>query len=134
MGIFDDIGNAFDPNKNGVANAFDPNKNGVAAAFDPNRNGVANALDPNKNGVANFFNNDIKNALEKTVLPIVLTPLKIVSKLPIIGGLISSIPGLNNLLGGSPGAPGAPPVAPGDSNPTLLYLGGGALVLLLLLK
>lgn len=123
MGIFDDIGNA-----------FDPNRNGVAAAFDPNRNGVAAALDPNRNGVANFFNNDVKNALEKTVLPIVLTPLKIASKLPIIGGLISSIPGLNTLLGSSPGAPGAPPVAPGGDDPTLLYLGGGALVLLLLLK
>jgi hypothetical protein len=34
--IWGDIGNAFDPNKNGVAKAFDPNQNGVAQAFAPN--------------------------------------------------------------------------------------------------
>ncbi len=35
--ILDDIGNAFNPKKNGVANAFDPQKNGVADAFDPQK-------------------------------------------------------------------------------------------------
>ena len=61
MGWEDDLRNAFDPNKNGVAKAFDPNQNGVAKAFDPNQNGVANAFenafDPNKNGIATAANN-----------------------------------------------------------------------------
>jgi hypothetical protein len=34
------VGDALDPNKNGVGDALDPNKNGVGDAFDPNKNGV----------------------------------------------------------------------------------------------
>jgi hypothetical protein len=35
VGIFDDIGRAFDPKRNGVAKAFDPKQNGVAKVFTP---------------------------------------------------------------------------------------------------
>lgn len=137
MGFLEDMNNAFDPNKNGVANAFDPNKNGVADAFDPNKNGVANALDPNKNGVANFFNNDVKNALEpigKTLLPLVMAPLKILGNLPVVGPMFSPL--FNMIPGFAPPRPGsgqpqsgAQPTAPDN---TVLLVGGGLLAILLL--
>ena len=78
MGLFDDIGRAFqdfgnqvnneviqpaqitlDPAKNGVTStftgAFDPNKNGTVDFFDPNKGKFNSAFDPNKNG----FNNEV---------------------------------------------------------------------------
>lgn len=58
MGLLDDINNAFDPKKNGVADAFDPNKNGVADAFKTAGDKLDQTFDPNKNNVANTFNND----------------------------------------------------------------------------
>jgi hypothetical protein len=71
MGFLEDMENAFDPNKNGVAQAFqpvvkalDPNQNGlnrvaspshILKALDPKLNGVADAFDPNKNGARRAF-------------------------------------------------------------------------------
>jgi len=79
-GWMDDIRNALDPNKNGVAKAFDPNQNGfndslkktendLGKVFDPNKNGLADSIkntenvlgkvfDPNKNGVAEAFSDN----------------------------------------------------------------------------
>ena len=128
MGIFDDIGNALDPNKNGVANAFDPN-----------RNGVANAFDPSRNGVNNFFNNDVRNGLENfgnRVLPLVTAPLQILGRLPVVGPLLSPlinlIPGLGTPRPGPGPAPG-PGTGTGTGAPDMtLLIGGGLLALLLL--
>jgi hypothetical protein len=70
--IFQDLADAFDPNRNGVADAFDPQKNGVADAFDPQKNGVADAFDPNKNGVAEFFNQPEEEEEEKSSMNLLL--------------------------------------------------------------
>ena len=72
MGLFDDIGRAFqdfgnqvnneviqpaqitlDPSKNGTVDFFDPNKGKFNSAFNPNKNGVSDAFNPNKNGFIN---------------------------------------------------------------------------------
>jgi hypothetical protein len=66
--IWGDIGNAFNPNKNGVAKAFDPNQNGVAKAFDPNQNGVAKAFAPN--GSAEQFGKQVASQLIHRGLPL----------------------------------------------------------------
>ena len=152
----------------------------IANAFDPNKNGFNRAFDPNQNGVANFFNNDVKNGLQKagelvvntaggainTATSMVGIPVKvpqlgstpglqqiaapIVGRIPIVGGIASG------LLGGAPqprqpgqlpqpgdpygpmvSAPdgfsqyGDPPPAPDN---TLLYAGGAALLLVMLMK
>jgi len=90
-----------------LGDALDPNKNGVANAFDPNKNGVANAFDPNKNGVANFFNNDVKNGiidlgkgagnLASTAVNTALTPVRLVGS---VAGV--NIPNIPMAGGGGP--------------------------------
>lgn len=111
----------------------------IANAFDPNKNGFNKAMDPNQNGVANFFNNDVKNGLQKagevivntaggainTATSMVGIPVRvpqlgstpglqqivapIIGRIPIVGGIASG------LLGGAPQPrqPGQMP-QPGD--------------------
>jgi hypothetical protein len=65
--ILDDIRNALDPNRNGVAKAFDPNQNGIAKAFDPNQNGIAREVNRQKREAedkVNQFTNSVNQSFQ----------------------------------------------------------------------
>ena len=87
-GILDDLRNAFDPNRNGVAKAFDPKQNGVAKAFAPG-------------GSAQQFGNNILQGLRNNIRPIIHTGvdsgISALTEVPLSGTVIGQL-GLNSAI------------------------------------
>lgn len=73
-------------------------KKGLFDFLDPKKNGVAKAFDPKQNGVSNFFENDVKNALQENIRPIIHgavgTAISGLTGVPLLGTLIGQA-GLN---------------------------------------
>ena len=65
---------------------------------DPKKNGVAKAFDPKQNGTTQFFENDVKNALQDNIRPIIHgavgTAISGITGVPMLGTLIGQA-GLN---------------------------------------
>ena len=66
MNFFNDIGNALNPNTNGLTNSINNTNQAAANALNPNTNGFIKTLDPTQNGISK--NQDIQNLINNNAI------------------------------------------------------------------
>ena len=66
MNFFNDIGNALNPNTNGLTNSINNTNQATVNALNPNTNGFIKTLDPTQNGISK--NQDIQNLINNNAI------------------------------------------------------------------